>query len=71
LTHARSVLDQFSPASSTIKHLLSVRYQTVGWDVRPPLTPKPPQKAQELVAALQQLDLPPEYEWLHRVIQSA
>jgi 4-hydroxy-tetrahydrodipicolinate synthase len=71
LTHARSVLDQFTPASSTIKHLLSVRYQTVGWDVRPPLTPLPPQKAQELVAALQQLDLPPEYEWLHRVIQSA
>ena len=39
LTTARELLNKYRPSAPTLKALLAARYQTAGWDVRPPLVP--------------------------------
>jgi dihydrodipicolinate synthase/N-acetylneuraminate lyase len=49
LSAARAVLDGYTPAPSSLKALLSVRYGGDSWDVRLPLLPLPDTQRAEFI----------------------
>jgi 4-hydroxy-tetrahydrodipicolinate synthase len=59
LTTARAVLEQYMPFAPSIKFLLSERYGTPGWDVRPPLVPLAQAGRHKLREKWAELDLKP------------
>lgn len=67
LNALRAILDRYQPVASTFKSLLSLRYGTDGWDVRPPLEPVSEATRAEAIAALTELPLPPSLDWLKQV----
>ena len=67
LTALRAILDRYQPAASMLKSLLSLRYGTDGWDVRPPLEPVSDATRAEAIAALTEHSLPASLDWLKQV----
>ena len=66
LTAARLILDEYKPFPASVKGMLSMRYGTVGWEVRPPLTSLPEEELKNLGRALWALELPQQYfRWLY------
>ncbi|MCU0465679.1 MAG: dihydrodipicolinate synthase family protein [Anaerolineae bacterium] len=49
LSAARTILDGYAPAPSSLKALLALKYGGESWDVRPPLMPLPDDQRAELV----------------------
>ncbi len=68
LSAMRAILDRYQPAASTLKSLLALRYDSDGWDVRPPLEPLPAATRAEVVAALTENPLPPSLDWLKQAV---
>ena len=64
LTAARAVLESYPPFPSTIKYLLSKRYQTPGWVPRPPLMPLGEAERKALVRELGEVGLEAWIDWL-------
>ena len=66
LTAARLILDEYKPFPASVKGMLSVRYGTVGWEVRPPLTSLPEEELKNMGRELWALELPQQYfRWLY------
>jgi hypothetical protein len=68
LTAARSMLDEYQPASGMLKSLLALRYGNDGWDTRPPLETLPDADRDSLVARLNALPLPENMGWLKQTV---
>lgn len=64
LTAGRVVLEKYMPFPATMKFLLSRRYKTPGWEVRPPLLPLPPCEKTALLKELHQVDITEWLPWL-------
>jgi dihydrodipicolinate synthase/N-acetylneuraminate lyase len=64
-----AILDGYQPYPSLLKALNSLRYWENGWRrVRPPLAPLDEDRLQELLLALNQLELDEEYGWIRTKI---
>jgi len=66
---ARTLLDQYQPASGMLKSLLALRFGTAGWETRPPLETASDADRDTLVAQLSQLDLPACMDWIRAAVQ--
>lgn len=64
LTAAREVLERYQPFPATLKYLLAQRYGSDSWAVRPPLTGLPQSDQEDLLRALQALDLETYVSWI-------
>lgn len=64
LTAGRTVLEKYMPFPATMKFLLSRRYKTQGWEVRPPLQPLTPREQKTLLTELNQVDITEWLPWL-------
>lgn len=64
LTAGRSVLENYMPFPATLKFLLSRRYKTPGWEVRPPLLALPPREQAALLKELRQVKITEWLPWL-------
>jgi 4-hydroxy-tetrahydrodipicolinate synthase len=53
LTAARAALERYTPFPASIKSLLALRYDSPGWNVRPPLVPLTPAEREDLLQSLQ------------------
>ena len=61
------VLDGYQPYTTLLKGLLALRYQDPGWmAVRAPLDPMAPARLAEMIARLQELDLPEAFGWIRQ-----
>ena len=64
LTAGRAVLEKYMPFPATLKFLLSRRYKTPGWEVRPPLLPLPPREQAAVLKELRQVEITEWLPWL-------
>lgn len=64
LTAARSALEKFTPFPASLKSLLARKFNTEGWNVRPPLVPLSAQEQADLIGSLNSLRLGEEIRWL-------
>jgi 4-hydroxy-tetrahydrodipicolinate synthase len=53
LSAARTALERYTPFPASLKSLLALRYNTPGWNVRPPLVPLTPAEREDLLQSLQ------------------
>lgn len=64
LTAGRSVLEKYMPFPPTIKYLLSHRYNTSGWEPRPPLVQLDLEQQANLLDELKAVDISAWISWL-------
>jgi 4-hydroxy-tetrahydrodipicolinate synthase len=64
LTAARAALEKYPPFPPTLKSLLRFRYNTEGWEVRPPLSALSNDHLQTLLGELKQLGIEGYLPWL-------
>jgi 4-hydroxy-tetrahydrodipicolinate synthase len=64
LSAGRRLLEGFPPFPPSLKAVLSARYQTPNWEVRPPLVSLTPQSRAELLQGLIKLGLVNDLPWI-------
>jgi len=67
LTAGRSVIERFTPFPSSVKYLLTRRYHTPGWEVRPPLVSFPEESGQRMIEELRQSGISDRLEWMDQL----